>query len=226
VEKQPAIPLLYVDFSPERLGNTIRMLERSDAAGLVQHLFAMRMLFPEHAVKAPSQLSGSLASASRALRAPLEKLFVRLRMPRLSITGKDIEDRESRDALLNLVQDLSLAPSSAPPQPPAGLTRVEGAVDLEVVRSLADELLGLPLGAVTPWLINAQLLGTTIYHNGEKSEALESYRAELLNVFHVLAELPMMEFHRVLTTSVNRTLDESLVAALEVLRGAAHVAVE
>jgi hypothetical protein len=223
---QPPVPLLYVDFSPERLANTIRMLERSDAGGLVQHLFAMRMLFPEHAVGASPQLSGSFASASRALRAPLEKLFVRLRMPRLSVTGKDIEDRESRDALLGLVHDLGLAPTSAPPQPPAGVVRIEGAVELDVVRSLAADLDGMPLGAVAPWQINAQLLGTTIYHEGEKSDALESYRAELLNVFSVLAELPMMEFHRVLTSSVNRTLDESLAAVLETLRGAAHIAVE
>ncbi len=226
VEEPPAVPILYVDFSPERLSNTIRMLERSDAGGLVQHLFAMRMLLPEHAVGASPQLSGSFASASRALRAPLEKLFVRLRMPRLSITGKDIEDRESRDAMHNLVGDLTLAPTSVPPQPPAGLVRIEGAVELEVVRALAADLEGLPLGAVTPWLINAQLLGTTVYYDGGKSDALESYRAELLNVFTVLAELPMMEFHRVLTSSVNRTLDESLAAVLEALRGAAHIAVE
>ena len=225
-EAEPVTPMLYVDFSAERLANTIRMLERSDAGGLVQHLFAMRMLFPEHAVAASPQLSGSFASASRALRAPLEKLFVRLRMPRLSITGKDIEDRESRDALRNLIEDLHMAPTAAPLSPPEGLARIEGAVDLDVLRSLADDLEGVPLGGVIPWVINAQLLGTTLYHDGRKSDSIETYRAELLNVFTVLAELPMMEFHRVLTTSVNRTLDDSLAAVLDALRGAAHIAAE
>ncbi len=219
-------PVLYADFSFDRLTNTVRMLERSDAGGLVQHLFAMRMLFPEHAAGASPQLSGTFATASRALRAPLEKLFVRLRMPRLSITGKDIEDRESRDALRNLIDDLMLAPSGSPSAPPDGFVRVEGAVDLDVVRSFVTELEVAPLGAVTPWLINAQLLGSTLYYDGQRSDSLERYRTELLSVFSVLAELPMMEFHRVLTSSVNRTLDESLAAVLDALRGAAHIGVE
>ena len=42
----------------------------------------------------------------------------------------------------------------------------------------------------------------------------------------VLSELPMPEFHRVLTSSVNRTLDDALAAALDALRAAAHLVVE
>ena len=220
-------PLLYVDFSAERLTNTIRMLARSDSAGgLVQHLFALRMLFPEHALGAPAQVSATFASASRALRAPLEKLFVRLRMPRLTITGKDIEDREGREAMRALVDDLAFAPSASPQPAPSGMVRIVGGVELDVVRALLPELETAPVGAVVPWLINAQLLGTTIYHDGERSDDLEAYRAELLNVFSVLNELPIEEFHRVLTSSVNRTLDEALAHVLEALRGAAHLAVE
>ena len=40
----------------------------------------------------------------------------------------------------------------------------------------------------------------------------------------IVAELPMPEFHRVLTSNVNRTLDEALAAALDALRAAAHIA--
>lgn len=220
-------PVLYVDFTPERLGHTLRMLERSDSAGgLIQHLFAMRMLFPEAVVDGQPQLTATFASTSRALRAPLEKLFVRLRMPRLQITGKDLEDRESRDALVNLLNDIIFAPSARPKAAPEGLIRVEGSVELDVVRSLLPELESAPVGAVTPWLINAQLLGTTIYNDGNRSDSLEHYRAELLNVLTVLNELPIEEFHRVLTSSVNRTLDDALAQVIEALRGAAHIAVE
>ncbi len=220
-------PVLYVDFTAERLGHTLRMLERSDTAGgLIQHLFAMRMLFPDAVLDGQPQLSATFASASRAMRAPLEKLFVRLRMPRLQITGKDLEDRDSRDALVNLVNDIIFAPSARPKTPPEGIIRVEGSVELDVVRSLLPELEAAPVGAVTPWLINAQLLGTTIYNDGNRSDSLENYRAELLNVLTVLNELPIEEFHRVLTSSVNRTLDDALAQVLEALRGAAHIAVE
>lgn len=222
-----ATPVLYIDFTAERLTHTLKMLERSDSAGgLVAHLFAMRMLFPENAVNAPPTLNETFATASRAMRAPLEKLFVRLRMPRLQLTGKDLEDRESRDALRNLLNDIVFAPHALPQAPTAGIVRVEGAIELDVVRSLLPELDAAPVGAVTPWLINAQLLGTTIYHDGVKTDVLENYRSELLSVLTVLNELPLEEFHRVLTTSQNPGLDDALAQVIDALRGAAHLVVE
>jgi uncharacterized repeat protein (TIGR01451 family) len=221
------VPVLYLDFSPDRLSNTLRMLERSNSAGgLVQHLFAVRLLFPEHAQDAPASVDEAFANASRALRAPLEKLFVRLRMPRLTITGKDLEDRESREALQDVVESLSFAPTASPRAPGEGVVRVSGAIELDVVQSLLPDLESAPLGAVTPWLLNAQLLGTAIYHGSERSEALEAYRGELLHVLSVLSELPIEEFHRVLTSSVNRTLDGALANAIDALRGAAQIALE
>ncbi|MGB6985050.1 MAG: hypothetical protein WBD74_03640 [Candidatus Aquilonibacter sp.] len=222
-----AAPVLFVDFTPERLANTLRMLERSNSAGgLVQHLFALRLLFPEHAQNAPASVDETFASSSRALRAPLEKLFVRLKMPRLTITGKDLEDRESRDALRDDVESLNFAPTASPQAPSQGMVRVVGQVEIDVVRALLPDLESAPLGAVTPWLINAQMLGTTIYHGSERSDALESYRGQVLHVLSVLNELPLEEFHRVLTSSVNRTLDEALAQAIESLRGAAQIALE
>ena len=220
-------PVLYLDFTADRLGNTLRMIERSTSAGgLVQHLFAVRLLFPEHAQDAPASVDEAFANASRALRAPLEKLFVRLRMPRLTITGKDLEDRESRDALRDVVESLSFAPTASPKAPNDGIVRVTGAIELDVVRALLPDLESAPLGAVTPWLINAQLLGTTIYHGNVRSDTLETYRGELLHVLSVLNELPIEEFHRVLTSSVNRTLDEALANAIDALRGAAQIVLE
>jgi len=218
-------PVLYVDFGAERLANTLRMLERSNSAGgLVQHLFALRLLFPEHAQDAPASVDETFANAGRALRAPLEKLFVRLRMPRLTITGKDLEDRDSREALRDVVESLSFAPTASPKAPDAGTVRVSGAIELDVIRALLPDLESAPLGAVTPWLLNAQILGHTIYHGDERSEALERYRGELLHVLSVLNELPIEEFHRVITSSVNRTLDDALAQAVDALRGAAQVA--
>lgn len=226
-EDRVEVPVLYLDFSADRLSNTLRMIERSTSAGgLVQHLFAVRLLFPEHAQDAPASVDDAFANASRALRAPLEKLFVRLRMPRLTITGKDLEDRESREALRDVVESLSFAPTASPKAPSNGTLRVTGAIELDVVRALLPDLESAPLGAVTPWLINAQLLGTTIYHGTDRSDALETYRGELLHVLSVLNELPIEEFHRVLTSSVNRTLDETLANAIDALRGAAQIVLE
>lgn len=222
-----ALPILYVEFTPDRLTNVLRMLERSDSAGgLIQHLFAMRMLFPENAVNAPAQLTATFSAASRAMRAPLERLFVRLRMPRLSITGKDLEDRESREALQQLLNDVVIAPRARVQRPASGAVRITGAAELDIVRALMPELEVAPVGAVTPWLINAHLLGTTIQNDVEHADVLDDYRNELLSVLVVLNELPIEEFHRVLTSSVNRTLDDALAHVLDALRNAAHIAVE
>jgi hypothetical protein len=219
-------PILYVDFTPERLAHTIRMIERSEAGGLVQHLFALRMLLPENALDAAPQLGETFATATRVLRAPLERFFVRLKMPRLTITQKDLEDRESRDALRTLVDALGDAPNAMGAGPARDGVRISGSVDVETVRALGGELGSAPLGAAASWLINAHLLGSMVEHDGVSSASLGSYRTELQNVFTVLSELPINEFHRVLVSTVNRTLDESLADVLDAMRGAAHLAVE
>jgi hypothetical protein len=97
---------------------------------------------------------------------------------------------------------------------------------LDVIQALAADLASTGLGSVTPWVINGQLLGSTVYHGQEHSDALDHYRTELLRVLSVLNELPLEEFHRVLTSSVNRSLDESLVQVMNALRGAAPIALE
>ena len=219
-------PLAFIDFAADRLAHTLKLLERSDAGGLIVHLFALRMLFPENAAGANASLSAAFTTAARTMRAPLERFFVRLRMPRLTVTGKDLEDRDSRLALRALLDQLAHAPVAAAAPPPSGIVRIEGRVNVDVMRALMSELDTAPLGAVTPWVINAQLLGTTILHDGTQSDVLAAYRTEALKVLTVLSELPIDEFHRVLTTSVNRSLDEALAAALDALRGAAHIAVE
>jgi hypothetical protein len=147
-------------------------------------------------------------------------------MPRLAVTAKDLEDRDSRFALRALVDQLVLAPAQNLPDLPSGLPRLEGPIDVDLLRALGAQLEAAPLGAVTPWVIAAQLLGTTIRHDGATYDALGRYRGEILKVLTVLSELPIDEFHRVLTTSVNRSLDESLAAVLEALRGVSRLAVE
>jgi uncharacterized repeat protein (TIGR01451 family) len=219
-------PILYLDLSTERLDTTLRMLDRADAGGLVQHLFALRLLLPEAAAGGSAALQTAFATANRAMRAPIDRFFVRLRMPRLSVTAKDLEDRDSRFALRALVDELLLAPVQTAPAVRDGVVRIYGAIDVDLLHALSSELESAPLGAVTPWVINAHLLGTTIVHDGSSNDILGRYRGEVLKVLTVLSELPIDEFHRVLTTSVNRSLDESLGGVLEALRGVAHLAVE
>ncbi len=189
-------------------------------------MFAIRAFFPDSLIDANPELDKSFRVAGKAVRAPLDRLFVRLKVPRLSLTAQDLEDRDSRFALRQAVAALLEAPPSGTLVKPAGIVRLSGPLDVRAIGKLQFDLESEPLGSVVPWLVNAQLLGDTIEYNGSKSDRLGVYRTELIKVFSLLQTLPLTEFHRVLTSSVNRTLDDALAGVLETLRDAAHIAAE
>lgn len=219
-------PVLYVDFIEDELGQTLRALEKNTAGGLIPHILAIRALFPNAMAGARSELAQNVENAAVAMRAPLDRFFVRLSVPGVAITAKDLEDRESRFALRGLTDALLQAPSEPLPQRRTGIVRLSGSVNLDVLRARREELERSPLGSVAPWIVNASLLGSRIeYGSSGRSEVLGQYRDALIKVFSVLETLPMPEFHRVLSTSVNRTLDDALSVVLDAMRAAAHLAV-
>ncbi|MBV9270435.1 MAG: hypothetical protein JO165_05030, partial [Candidatus Eremiobacteraeota bacterium] len=222
-----AATLMYRDFAHDELTQTIETIEKSDAGGLIQHVFALRALLPNAVVGASATEASTLFEASRDARAPLERFFVRLRVPRLTVSAKDLEDREARQALQTIVRiAVGREPSQGATRPPE-VVRLRGPLDAGVLRQLAPQLTTSPLGSVVPWTINAQMLGSAIeYDGGSTNDVLRAYRDELIRVFALLETLPMPEFHRVLGSSVNRTLDDALSNVLAALRDAAHVAVQ
>jgi uncharacterized repeat protein (TIGR01451 family) len=227
-EQSVADALLYVDFTQEQLVQAIRTLEKSDAGGLIAHLFAIRTFFPDRIAGAPPDVAQNLQTAARTMRAPLDRFFVRMHLPRLTITGKDLEDRDSRFAIRAVLQDVAeCGPFDGLPQDrPESVVRLCGGANSAALPELLARLESAPLGAVAPWIAYAHVLGTTIESTRGTSRVLHAYRSELLDVFSLLEALPMPEFHRVLSTSVNRTLDAALGAVLDELRSLAHVVVE
>ena len=220
-------PALYAELSETQLAQTIRMLEKADAPGLLPHIFAIRALMPATIAGAPPQTAQTVENSVHAFRAPLDRFFVRVRMPRLSVTAKDLEDRDSRFALRALVDAVLDAPGAPLAERTGGAVRLSGQADVETIRSRAPDLQTSPLGSAAPWIVGASLLGTQVeYNGGGRSDVLGRYREELLKVLAVLETLPMQEFHRVLASSVNRTLDDALAAVVDALRTAAHVAAE
>jgi len=224
---QPLEPALYAELSEAQLAQTIRMLEKADAPGLLPHIFAIRALMPTAIAGAPPQTAHTVENSVHAFRAPLDRFFVRVRVPRLSVTAKDLEDRDSRFALRALVDAVLESPGAPLAERTGGAVRLSGQADVETIRSRAPELQTSPLGSAAPWIVGASLLGTQVeYNGGGRSDVLGRYREELLKVLAVLETLPMQEFHRVLASSVNRTLDDALSAVADALRTAAHVAAE
>ncbi len=230
---QTAVPTLYADLLPDQLAQILRTIEKSDAGGLLPHLFASRALLPNALAGADPAAAQTIANSLHAMRAPLDRFFVRLRAPRLAVTAKDLEDRDARFAMRSLLDTIVQTQPQPLPDRPQGVVRLRGSVDVETLRRRAPALEPAPLGSVAPWIFTAQLLGSRIEYDlaesskhAVHSDVLGMYRSELIKVFGVLETLPMPEFHRVLSSSVNRTLDEALAAVLEALRAGAHVAVD
>ncbi|MBV8244629.1 MAG: DUF11 domain-containing protein [Candidatus Eremiobacteraeota bacterium] len=219
-------PFGYIDFAPDRLARMLRMLEQLRVSGMLVHLFAIRRFFPETIVGADPDLDAAFKSENRAMQATLDRLFVRLRIPRYTLTAKDLEDRDMRVGLRQLVTRLLGAPFALPMEPAAGMLRLGGPIDLDHLRALSPELDSAPLGSAAPWSVAAAMLGTTIAFDGKQSSVLERYRSELIEAFSTLRTLPMEEFHRVLRDSANRALDDSLANVIETLRTAAHIAAD
>ncbi|HEY8297818.1 MAG TPA: hypothetical protein VIG32_07345 [Candidatus Baltobacteraceae bacterium] len=227
VEDVAPSPTLFTDFSQEQLAAMIRTLEKSDAGGLMQHIFAIKNFFPHRVGAASADVEANAQTAARTMRAPLDRLFVRLHLPRLTVTAKDLEDRDSRYALRALVDDvIARAQPGAVGERARETVRLSGSIDVSALRALVAPLETAPLGAVVPWIAYVRLLGDSIESDSGRTHALGSYRAELLRVFSLLETLPIPEFHRVLTSSVNRSLDASLQTVVEELRGVARVAVD
>jgi len=225
-ESAACAPTLYIDFSQDQVVQAIRTIEKSDAGGLIPHILAMVALFPNAIAGADPRTAQIVENSVRAVRSPLDRFFVRLRMTRLAVTAKDLEDRDSRLALRALVDAVIASEPQELGYRPHGIVRFAGDVDVEMLRKRAPDLDSAPLGSVVPWIVNANLLGTRVeYNGGGRSDVLGLYRTELLKVFGVLETLPMPEFHRVLTSSVNRTLDDALGAVLDALRSAAAYSV-
>jgi len=212
---------VQLSFSRESLERALALLEQSDYGGLVRHLFALRMLFPERVVGINGELEAKFTAERDALRGVVDRLFIKMRLPRYALTAKDLEDRTSRMALVELVAALR----NAKPAPGLSASRepilIEGTIDRDSVVANLSALESEPLGGPRPWLVIAELIGERVsWPGGGASEVLAGYRSALVATFLNVGALPIDEFHRVLTGSTNASLDAALGDVRAALRDA------
>lgn len=217
----PAQPGVRLPFAREGLERALAFMEQSEYGGLITHLFVLRTLFPDGVTGLDGEIAAKVAAERDALRGVVDRLFIKMRMPRYALTAKDLEDRAARSALIELVTALR----SAPPAGPAGtpgeeLVVLEGAIDRDRIVANLDGLESEPLGSARPWLVLAELLGSTIAWPSGWSDALGAYRKALVATLMNVSTLPIEEFHRVLTGSSNATLDAALADVRAALRDA------
>jgi uncharacterized repeat protein (TIGR01451 family) len=209
-----------VTFSREALERTLGLLEQSDYGGLVRHLFVLRALFPDGLVGLNGELEAKFVAERDLLHGVVDRLFIKMRLPRYALTAKDLEDRGSRMALVELVAALRGADPGPASKPPRDPIVVEGAIDRDRIVANLSALESEPLGGPRPWLVIAEFLGDHIEWPGGRSAALGAYRSALIATFMNVGALPIDEFHRVLVGSTNASLDAALGDVRAALRDA------
>ena len=227
-EPGPAVVLVArrvrLVFAHDALERALTFLEQSDYGGLITHLFAIRTLLPTAFVGLNGEVPGKLAAEREALRGVVDRLFIKMRMPRYALTAKDVEDRASRAALVELVQSLTNAAPSDDATAGDAAVVVEGPIDVARLLPHVEPLGTEPLGSARPWLVLAELLPST-FVEPPGSDAMNVYRSSLISTFTNLTALPNEEFHRVLAGTQNAALDAALrdvrAALRDALEGAA-----
>ncbi|MGC8486103.1 MAG: hypothetical protein ACP5O6_10825, partial [Candidatus Baltobacteraceae bacterium] len=206
---------LVLDLAHLRLHEELRTIERADSGGMLRHLIALRRLLPERAVGATPALDAAVRDAREAMNAPIARLVMTLNRPRPVLSGKDIEDGSGRLALRSLLDALLAGPGAAEMPVATGEMRLlAGIVDLDALARARIRLENEAIGAALPWVINVELLPTTLLVHGEERDILSQYRARAAESLAVLCELPVAEFHRVIATHTDRVLDALLDDAL------------
>jgi uncharacterized repeat protein (TIGR01451 family) len=216
----PVVRRARLVFARDALERALAFLEQSEYGGLITHLFAIRTLLPTAVVGVNGDVPGKLAAEREALRGVVDRLFIKMRMPRYALTGKDLEDRSSRSALVELVR--ALESSAATEETHAGDAAVvmEGAIDVDRLTPHLADLESDPLGSARPWLLLAELLPSAFITPPSAGEEMNAYRSALISTFTNVASLPNDEFHRVLRETQNAALDAALRDVRAALRDA------
>jgi len=210
-------------FARDALERALAFLEQSDYGGLITHLFAIRTLLPTALVGLNGDVPGKLAAEREALRGVVDRLFIKMRMPRYALTGKDLEDRSSRSALVELVRALADSSPAEDIGPGDATVVLEGPIDVTRMTPHLASLDSDPLGSARPWLILAELLPSA-FVTPPGGEAMNAYRSALIATFTNIAPLPNEEFHRVLAGTQNAALDAALRDVRMALRDALEAA--
>ena len=220
VAPPPIVRRARLVFARDALERALAFLEQSEYGGLITHLFAIRTLLPTAVVGVDGDVPGKLAAEREALRGVVDRLFIKMRMPRYALTGKDLEDRSSRSALVELVR--ALHDSEATEETRAGEATVvmEGLIDVDRLTPHLADLESDPLGSARPWLLLAELLPSAFVTPSSAGEEMNAYRSALISTFTNVAALPNDEFHRVLRETHNAALDAALRDVRAALRDA------
>ena len=193
-------------FTPERLDRTLRFLREARFGGLVAHLFVVRAFLPD---ALGDTHCGALAPMRDLLREELDRLFIKLRLPRYAIAPRDIETPSLRATIERALHEAALA-RGVPAEPPTESIALRGRFDSATLHELAERLGSAELATATPWAALTRLLPN-------ETSAFARYRGALADVLDRLADADSGEFIEELQQRSDAALDAELDAMLAAL---------
>jgi len=188
-------------FTPERLERTLRFLREARFEGLVAHLFALRAFLPG---AVGDTHSGALAAMRELLREELDRLFIKLRLPRYAIAPRDVETPSLRSTIERVLHEAALA-HGVPAESPTDSIVLRGRFDPGAILELAERLSSAQLAGAAPWAALARLLPN-------ETMPCAHYQSGLTHVLDVLADADSDEFIDALQRRGDAALDEALDA--------------
>jgi hypothetical protein len=215
----PAVRGVRLTFERDSLQRALAYLEPSEHGGLVTHIFAIQALLPTVFIGANGEAARKLTVTREAVYATISRLFVKLRFPRHALSAKDLEDRASRNGLLDLLAAVRDARGAEEPASAAPIV-LEGPLDVAQIIRHGDALASEPLGSARPWLVLAHLLPSTVVTPAGGDARLATYRSVLIATLTNVSALPGDEFLRVLDATHNAALDAALADVRAALRDA------
>ena len=197
-------PSLRLD--PARLETIARLFGGRRGDGMVAHLFALHVFFPDP----PDASHGALAEPLEELRGAVggvfDRLFVKLRIPGFDVCSDDVEDPALRRALLTLLRALGEA---TPPFPSR------------------ERCVSAPFGAPVILRALARLLPRRCDAEPALGDALARYADALDDMLARYEDLPLELFDDALARCSFAELDEAragVLGALGPYAGAAQLA--
>jgi len=183
-----------------------------NSPGLLRHIFAVRLFFPDGAPAGSRALQHSFDAERGALRSSQERLLLRLRQRHITVDTADLEQADGRTSCTALFSALreATAPGALEAAPRlGGSSYLTSTVSRKIAAKLAVGLAKAPLGSASPWFALAHLIGTPVSEGGEDDSA-SNYRAALLAALAPFEAMPPVRFAHALATHADPALDEVL----------------
>lgn len=190
-----------VSLNTERLARTLRFLREARFGGLVTHLFVVRAFLPDAIGDAHA---GALEGLRECLREELDRLFIKLRLPRFAIAARDVETPSLRVTIERTLLEAASA-RGVPAQPPTPALELRGMFRPDEIGEIGERLASYELAAALPWAALARFLP-------DDTPAHADYRNRLIETFDGFDSPEAGEFIEALQQHSDPAIDAALDA--------------